>query len=203
MGGHRGLIAGFVGLVVVAAGVVSGCSSGAQGASGPDVGVRVSSSSPAVGVSGSPGKDVSERSMIPPGARAATVAGAEAYFRFYVDTLNAGFTDPGSVGFAGLSEPGCVSCANLEKSIGELRGRHEHVSTAPYVVSASAELPESTRKNRAFQFLLTENASSVVDDHGVSVKSQPAAAHVMEVLLSWADDGWRVRDLALATEADR
>ena len=41
MGGRRGLIAGFVGLVVVSAGVVPGCSSGAQGASEPDVGPRV------------------------------------------------------------------------------------------------------------------------------------------------------------------
>ena len=38
MGGRRGVFAGFVGLVVVAGGVLSGCSSGAQGASGPDAG---------------------------------------------------------------------------------------------------------------------------------------------------------------------
>jgi hypothetical protein len=203
MGGRRGVFAGFVGLVVVAAGVLSGCSSGAQGAPGPDVAARISSSSPTLSVSPSPGERVSERSMIPSKARATTDAGAEAYLRFYFDRLNAGFTDPDSVRFAGLAEPGCSSCANLEKSIGELRGRREHVSTSPYAVSAVTELPESTRKNRAFQFLLTENASSVVDDHGRSVKSQPAAAHVMEVLLSLGEDGWKVSDLAVATDVDR
>jgi hypothetical protein len=132
-----------------------------------------------------------------------TAAGAESYFHFYFDRLNAAFLNPTGATLAGLSDPACTSCVNLEQSVRELGERGQHVSEPPYRVSVSAELPESTPRNRAFQFVLAERASAVVDATGATIKAQPRATHLMEILLTRVADGWLVQDLAVAKNVDQ
>jgi len=190
-------------MIAVTVGAASGCS-GAQGASGrPDVGTPASSVSSSASVSPSPTASRSGRSSIPANARVKTAGGAESYFHFYFDRLNAAFVDPSDAALAGLSDPACTSCANLEHSVRELAERREHVSEPPYRVSLSAELPESTPRNRAFQFVLAERASTVVDATGATIKEQARATHLMEILLTQVADGWLVQDLAVAKNADQ
>jgi hypothetical protein len=64
------------------------------------------------------------------------------------------------------------------------------------------ELPESTEKQRAFQFVMKEAATAIVSAEGSTVGQQPSATHLMEVLLTQVRDGWVVTDLAVAKKAD-
>jgi hypothetical protein len=131
-----------------------------------------------------------------------TAAGAETYLRFYIDRLNAGFSDPEAASLGGLSKGGCSSCLQLEESIQALRRSGQHVSPMPYRISVVGEIPDVPSGLRAFQFLLTEQESTIFDLTGTPVRSQPSAAHLMEILLAPVKDGWVVQDLAIAKRTD-
>lgn len=205
MGGHRGFFVSSVAIVALVVGLASGCS-GAQGASGPDASPSRSARTSATPTSSSTPSatlDDEARTRIPQAARAHTAKGAEAYFRYYVEQLNAGFVNPEAHPVLGLSTTSCESCGNLESSILELARAHQHVSPEPYSVAASAELPQSQAGQRAFQFVLKERPSNVVASSGEQIRRQPGASHVMEVLLTPVGDGWLVADLALSEDADQ
>jgi hypothetical protein len=96
-----------------------------------------------------------------------------------------------------------VSCRSLEEGVLGLRERGQHVKPEPYRLGEASELPESTERDVAFQFVLTEVASTIVDSQGTTIDDQPKKAHLLEVLLRRVEDGWEVQDLAFAPGNDR
>jgi hypothetical protein len=51
--------------------------------------------------------------------------------------------------------------------------------------------------------VLAERATAVVDATGATIKAQPRATHLMEILLTRVADGWLVQDLAVAKNVDQ
>jgi hypothetical protein len=201
MGGHRGLIAGFVGLVVVAAGVVSGCSSGAQGVSGPDVGVRVSSSSPAVGVSGSSAPSATAsldgfaRERIPRAARAHTAQGAEAFARFYLEQVNKAWMAPDPEQIRPYALASCKTCANYVGTVEWLVAGSLHYDGPPMQLGASVVAPESRHDHAFIELGCNQSQRTILRPDGAIEKSVKHRYGGAQVELLWVDDAWLVREV--------
>ena len=199
MGGRRGVFAGFVGLVVVAGGVLSGCSSGAQGAPGPDVGARVSSSAPAVSVGASPSAtatvllDGFARERVPRAARAHSPQGAEAFARFYLEQVNKAWMVPDPEQIRPYALASCKTCANYVATAEWLVSSDAAYDGAPAALGASVVLPESGADRVLVRVLETQESRRIVDGDGAVADSVPRSTGELEVELLWRQRSWLVR----------
>ncbi|WP_343988975.1 DUF6318 family protein [Terrabacter terrae] len=81
---------------------------------------------------------------IPAAARPHTQEGAEAFARFFIESLNEGATKPDATALAGLFAPGCKTCVAMEKSLQELKAQGERHAGSSIVVSRTSSLTFST-----------------------------------------------------------
>lgn len=201
MGGRRGVFAGFVGLVVVAAGVLSGCSSGAQGAPGPAVGARVSSSAPAVSVGASPSAtatallDGFARERVPRAARAHSPQGAEAFARFYLEQVNKAWMVPDPEQIRPYALASCKTCANYVATAESLLKDGRRYEQDPARIGASVVMPGSTAHRVLVHIGQVQLASRILRRDGSVDKVMSEAPGEVEVELRYEDDSWRVSEI--------
>jgi hypothetical protein len=193
MGGHPVLVAGFV----AAALVVGGCSSGAQGAPGPDVGTPPPSTSSAPSLSPSATDpatlDAVARERIPKAARAHTPQGAEAFARFYLEQVNKAWMAPDPELIRPYALESCKTCANLVGSAEWLRDHNSRYDVAPTLLGASVVLPESTRDHMLVRVVQAQQASRILDANGDVQRSFPGVRGESEVALNWQSGSWMVQ----------
>jgi hypothetical protein len=194
MGGRRALVAA-VGVVLL----VAGCSSGAQGASGPDV--ATSASSISSGPSASPSAttaailDDAARARIPKAARAHTPQGAEAFARFYLEQVNQAWMVPDPELIRPYALESCKTCANIVKTAEWLRQQHYRYNGAPSDIGPSIALPKSST-DRVFIDVSTNQLSrKIIDENGNTAEKVSFAHSASEIELRWSTDCWQVREI--------
>ncbi|WP_147063780.1 DUF6318 family protein [Terrabacter aerolatus] len=106
---------------------------------------------------------------IPDAARARTAAGAQAFARFFIESLNAGASKPDSRVLAGLFAPSCETCQAMYKSLKILETKKQRHTGDSIRVSATSSLTFSTS---AAQVLIDVEQKSVdvVDSKGATVR---------------------------------
>lgn len=137
---------------------------------------------------------------LPPEATEDTEAGAEAFARYYMDVLNAVYTNPGSVDFAIYHGPGCTFCPILEEEIVGLADENLRYRLPPF----SIESLEGTGlgDGRATMVArVTTTPYEVIDGEEALVTAYeppPQLAFVMS--LEHDGDRWIFTDLNVGTE---
>lgn len=117
-------------------------------------------------------------SDIPPAARAATSAGAEAFARFFYEQTQRAFETKNPDLLRAISAPGCTACERYIQSVTQLRENNERVenyavtvllAVAPAVtgdtarVDLSYALPEAIRYDAAGKVITREGPFTRVD----------------------------------------
>jgi hypothetical protein len=205
MGGHRARIAVSVAFVTLVTGLASGCS-GAQGASGPDVGPPTASTSSTVSdppsASGSPSAsatlDAAARARIPKAARAHTAKGAEAFARFYLEQFNASWVHarPDFIAPYSLSE--CQTCANFIKTAAWLRDQELRYDGPPTDIGPAGWLPESGKDTVFVQIVNNQVERSILRSDGSVEERLMAIPALNEVELRWEQGAWHVAAIRIA-----
>ena len=195
------MFAGFVGLVVVAAGVLAGCSWGAQGAPGPDVGGRVSSSAPAVSVGASPSVtatvllDGFARERVPRAARAHSPQGAEAFARFYLEQVNKAWMVPDPEQIRPYALASCKTCANYEGTVEWLQAASLHYDGPPMQLGASVVAPESRTDRVLIELGCNQSQRTILRSDGSVEKAVKHRFGGAQVEVLWLHDTWIVREV--------
>jgi hypothetical protein len=192
MGGRRALVAA-VGLVLLAA----GCSSGAQGASGPDVATSASSisSGPSASPSATAVLDDAARARIPEAARAHTPQGAEAFARFYLEQVNQAWMVPDPELIRPYALESCKTCANYVETAQWLVDQQATYDGVPATLGASVVLPES-RADRVFvRVLEKQEGRRIVRGDGSVAETVRSRSGELELQVEWRQQAWGVRSV--------
>jgi hypothetical protein len=173
-------------ILACAALVVSGCSGGED----PAPSKRVSaSSSPS---SASP--TTAAASEVPAAARAHTPEGAEAFVRYFIDRVNFAWTTPEAGVISALSEAGCKSCVDLEKTASDL-AKSQHRYDSPVVSVVTVTSLASKPGTQTVLFVGTQRKANVVDADGRVLSSDPEQRSRRVFVLAWQDQRWSVSQI--------
>jgi hypothetical protein len=198
MGGRPVLAAG----LIAAALVVGGCSSGAQGAPGPDAGTQPSTTSSAVSSTPSTSEsatlDAAALARIPKAARAHTPQGAEAFARFYLEQVNKAWMAPDPELIRPYALESCKTCANYVSTAEWLTGGGLRYDGAPMTLGPSVVAPES-RKDHVFVELGCNQAERhILRANGSTEKSVKHIFGTAQVEMVWLQEAWLVREVRVS-----
>jgi hypothetical protein len=200
MGGRPVLAAG----LVAAALVVGGCSSGAQGAPGPDAATQPSTTSSAVSSTPSTSEsatlDAVALARIPKAARAHTPQGAEAFARFYLEQVNKAWMAPDPELIRPYALESCKTCANFVETTIWLRDEQLHYERPPTEIGPSGWLPESTKDHAFVQVVNNQQQSRILKADGSVEDSVDKTPALDEVELRWENGVWLLAAIRIASK---
>jgi hypothetical protein len=183
------LAALFATLAVIA---VAGCSD-------PDPGPTTA---PSAATSSAPGPTTATPSPTAPGpnipaaARTQDEAGGVAFVKFFIDQVNESYTTPRDDLIPALSDPGCKSCASLQKIAEQYVASKSHTSAAPYRASDFRWVGEQT----AGVFIVTTTLKTLpvdtIDSAGKAVSTYTPTSDDTRVGVTWKEGQWIVYGIA-------
>lgn len=173
--------------------VVAGCSGGEEPPPPPKSSSVTSQTTTATTSTAAP-------SGIPAAARAHTPAGAVAFVRYFIERVNYAWTTPQPGAISALSEQACKSCADLEKTAGEL-ALLRHRYDAPVVSVASLTNVASKPGIETVLFVGSQRKANVVDAAGRVVSSDPQQSSRRIFVLAWHQQRWSVAQIGDAKNA--
>ena len=195
MGGHPVLVAG----LVAAALVVGGCSSGAQGAPGPDAGTPPPSTSSAPSLSPSPTGvatlDAIARARIPKAARGHTPQGAEAFARFYLEQVNKAWMAPDPELIRPYALDACKTCANYVGTAKWLREGRLRYEGVPSTLGSSGVVSRSDTDDVVVQVAQVQEPGRILRQDGSLEQQLHKTASLLDVRLTWDQAAWRIASI--------
>jgi hypothetical protein len=177
--------------------LIAGCSSGAQGATGPsDVATPASSasSSPSSSPSASATATLDDvaRARIPAAARAHTPQGAEAFARFYLEQVNQAWMAPDPELIRPYALESCKTCANYIATAAWLVTDRLHYDGVPATLGASALLATSGADVVTIQVAQAQKPARILRQDGTVDQQLSADASLLDVRLDWRGESWLV-----------
>lgn len=130
---------------------------------------------------------------LPPEATEDTEAGAEAFARYYVETLNAALREPASSELASLSEADCNVCVSYLSYVDELQESDESYSSDLFaIVGSEASKVGESEYNVLLQ--VQQNAFQVVDAQGQIAHAEEAedGLGITLTIARTENGGWRI-----------
>jgi hypothetical protein len=192
-----------VAAAVLAVGLLAGCAdSGDAAPSTSPTPTATGTTTITTGPSSSPtttGAATTAAVTIPPEARAHTEAGAEAFARFFVDTLNQSQVDADPNTLAAISDKSCRGCNVYIDLAEELRTKGHHADVASLKRRAIGVRPDSTADLVNLDILIDESPSRTIARSGRVVESFPAGKLTIRATLRWTRQTWTVAQALLVT----
>jgi hypothetical protein len=198
-----------LGVVVCVLAAVAGCDGEAASqptssatSSGVPTGSSASSTSPTgttSPTSTSPTKSPAEQVTVPPAARANTPAGAEAFVRFYLELVNAAWTEPNPELLKPYVLSSCKTCANQIATALDLRRSGQRYSDDPASVGPTVVAPETGQSKAVIELPYDQKAAEIVDDNGAVVEHLPTIRSQSQVTVVWVGQRstWAVSEIRL------
>jgi Family of unknown function (DUF6318) len=170
--------------------VIGGCSGGEDPAPGP------TSTASATSSPSTTAPTTTAVSDIPVAARAHTPAGAEAFVRFFIDRVNYAWMTPEAGVIEALGDPGCLSCAALEKTaVGLVKAKTKYAAT-PIDVKDLHPVSGAPSGQQYLKATLVQNRVNIVDPRGKTVSTDPKLTAGRTFALVWKEGEWSVYDIA-------
>jgi Family of unknown function (DUF6318) len=186
---------------VLAAALLTGCSSGGATPGAPATGSAATAATAATGVavtgSARP-SNAAPRPGLPAAAGEHSAAGAQAFFRYFVDTYNYANAALDAGPMLAVCEAGSTFCKTVSATVAQnVTGARHVVGGAVTIESVRATDPDA-QGGSAVSAVITQAASQLIAGSGATVTAQPAAPQQgVTATLVWLQDRWRVHDLAL------
>ena len=133
--------------------------------------------------------------VIPPAARAHTKAGAEAFVRFFMETANRAWAQPNSTLLPPLSDPGCLSCRDIQKTALALVRDKQHYVSNPVTVTKLVAFGGAPKGQQYVRLFMTQHKVDVVDAKGKVVLTDPRKALARTAGVIWEGSSWRMFDI--------
>ena len=132
---------------------------------------------------------------IPAAARAHTPKGAEAFVKFFLEQAALAWTRPDATLIMPLSDPGCLSCKDLQKTASELVTKGQRYRSSP--ISIQSVVAVGGFKDQTHVHVqMTQKKVDVIDSQGAVVLTDPYQKLTRTVGLVWKGDSWRLYGIA-------
>lgn len=133
--------------------------------------------------------------QIPAAARAHTAAGAEAFVKFFMEQANRAWMEPNAELLPPLSDPGCLSCKEIQRTAASLvRDGQRYVST-PVTVTRVAAFGGAPKGQQYVRLFMTQHKVDVVDATGKVVLTDPKRSLARTAGVIWEEASWRMYDI--------
>ncbi len=130
---------------------------------------------------------------VPADALANTPQGAEAFVRYFLQTLNRGYTVPEPGAVARLSTATCKSCAGYEDRFDELVANQRRLDRQPFVLTEVMLVGDTaTGAVYSVDAVVNQQAVRIIDSTGATHQTWTAKAGILVVDLVRADGYWLV-----------
>ncbi|WP_157598327.1 DUF6318 family protein [Phycicoccus sp. Root101] len=131
---------------------------------------------------------------VPPAASKKTPEGAEAFARFYTETLGDAAATSSTKSLAPLSMMSCKTCQDFIQILDGRASRGEHGERSSFRLGAVQMDPGSPLNAPIVDVLVTDQGSLIVDRNGKVVETSAPAKLNFRYTLKWSDESWRVAD---------
>ena len=132
---------------------------------------------------------------IPTAARAPTIAGAEAFVRYFYSQLNVAWSKPQAGLISSLSATTCKTCANFEREAAKSVAKNERV-TGQSIVLTSVDTSDATNPAKLTVLAIGYQPKAiVVDAKGKTVQTLQRERVRTVVTVQWGSGGWRLSEI--------
>lgn len=187
--------------VLAVALLTAGCSGGSDPATSSTSKRPTSSStssSPSSSSSSSPSATSSTTSAapvdLPAAAKAHTTKGAEAFARYYTESIGHGLLTADSGTLQALSSPDCVACQGLIELVDGYKRKQQHADKQAMAVGYTKVDPRSTRDRVIVDVLADDAAYNIVRDDGTKVAAVKGEKFDLRYTVAWRANRWVVVD---------
>lgn len=134
--------------------------------------------------------------QIPAAARAHTEAGAEAFVKFFMDQANRAWMEPNAALLPPLSDPGCLSCKEIQRTAASLVRDGQRYVSAPVTVTRVAAFGGAPKGQQYVRLFMTQHKVDVVDATGKVVLTDPKRSLARTAGVLWKGESWRMYGIA-------
>lgn len=127
---------------------------------------------------------------LPPAARENSKAGAEAFTRHFVATLNYAGTTGRFDEFRHLSADSCHECSSFVTNIGAIYRRGGRIEGGEFAITQLRTLPQGHRNSWVSAAFIKTTSQRIYKGGRVS-KRVPPERNVFNFKVQWQDGGWR------------
>lgn len=133
---------------------------------------------------------------VPPEARAHTPAGAEAFVKYFMEEANRSWVKPDVTVLKLLSDPGCISCKQIQDTASALAAKGHHYSANPVTVRTVAAYNGAPAGQQFVRLLMTQHKVDVVDSAGKVISTDPQVELARSAAVVWKGDSWLMYGIA-------
>lgn len=132
---------------------------------------------------------------VPKAAQKHTKKGAEAFAKFYLKAISAGYANSDSLAARKLSTKACEGCIAVAQDIEAQEKSGRHPERARLRIATTNIRPGATKDAVQVDVLGREVAVAVLDRTGAPVGKAPARDVGLTTKIRWTSGGWRTSDL--------
>jgi hypothetical protein len=182
---------------LLAIGPLMACTSGSGG-----VNPQTPAASTAVGTkSASPSTTAP---TLPDAARQPTRAGAEAFFRYFIDVYNFTFTSQDVAPLRMIMTSECQFCTSTIAAVQSAREGARHTDGGQVTASMVTAAPGEPAEGIVINAIVNQASSKLVDGAGKVVETAAATTQVrMDASAVWIGDAWQMRAARVSSKAQQ
>jgi hypothetical protein len=135
---------------------------------------------------------------IPAAARPETMAGAEAFARFYVNQINAAFMAPDRSALSGLGNSSCDTCGVYENTAGDFEAKRQR-QKSPLLQVTSITASKFAPGKATVNVFFNQSSVDIVDNDGTRVGRTSAGKGAFVFTLAREQGRWEVSGLKAAS----
>jgi hypothetical protein len=136
---------------------------------------------------------------MPHAAAKNTESGAEAFVRFWIDSVNFAQATGETAPLTALNDVRCTGCRGIVEAINKPYGHGGRIEGGDLSIGKLRQLPLDYGADWA-AFANGESQAQSVTDHG-KTREHPGGRFLFYAYTTWTDDGWRMRWLRTPTPA--
>ena len=170
--------------------LVSACSSGGGEDPPSSTTATSSGSSSSATTTTTPPTTTTATVTIPAAAKEHTAKGAEAFVKFFVDQTNRASTSADTTIIPAISDPGCLSCQELQKVIVRLHGAEQRYQSPPSTIRQIVAIDGGPEGQQFVRLRMVQNEVNIVDAGGRVVSTEPRADVARTASVTWRGESW-------------
>lgn len=137
--------------------------------------------------------------VMPAAVKVQDRAGAEAAFRYWVETYTYGFATGDCAPMQAVVTSACPFCTDVLKDIERLRETGQHYSGGDDKVTALVSTQFEGNGSYLLRAIISQSASVLLDARGEPVRtSKPTKAISLDVKVLWTTSQWKIDRAAVA-----
>lgn len=175
--------------------LLTGCTGGTKPHASPSP--TTGHSSPTTAATKPPAVTPTADPNVPAAARAHTVAGAEAFVRYYFERLNAAWTVPRAGILSPLCQSSSIACTAFEKTATRLTKEGHRYDGNPVSINFIGVLDATKPGKYDVLANVVQEKRSEIDASGNTVVTDKRKDLRFHFVLSYADQNWSVASLKL------